>query len=439
MIYLSEIALLSPSVLETFQRKLTHLVSMPPSRLLVLLLLLSLFALLLLSHHTPVSCDDAYDYEPLTPSPPPPSEPAGLPQHPRSLSGRLDTTDANDETIFVSVASFRDPECVDLVNEIFVAALNPSRVVLGIIEQNEPGDPICIPPEFHDCRSAEFCPIDNIKRRRVASRNGKGPTYGRYVSFLLYRGERYYMMIDSHTGFIRLWDQRVILQLQKSRSPRPVLSQYPHAWKKHQALTGTDRESSMNTAVMCNGRYLEHGFIRLVGMMIARRTEPYPAPFAAAGFMFSDARLVREVPFDPLLDFVFDGEEILYSTRLFTAGYNVFAPNDGPCLHHYGRKNFTGIKFHAVQTRVKGSMMNRAVYWARRRIQYFLQVTEPNRTTLLVPRNMSVSRVRWQESRYGLGRRRSLSSFNAYAMIDPIHRIAPLSFCALLGWQNKKV
>ncbi len=108
-------------------------------------------------------------------------------------------------------------------------------------------------------------------------------------------------------------------------------------------------------------------------------------------------------------------------------------------LHHYGRGNFTSIKYHNVQKRVQSSQMARALYWARRRVQYFLRVTYENRTELLVPRNVSVARITWAEDRYGLGKRRSLTAFNRYAFIDPVYRKAPSYFCSLLGWINRKV
>ena len=43
-------------------------------------------------------------------------------------------------------------------------------------------------------------------------------------------------------------------------------------------------------------------------------------PFAAAGFLFYAGNILREVPFDPHLPYLFDGEEILYSARLWTHG-----------------------------------------------------------------------------------------------------------------------
>jgi Glycosyltransferase (GlcNAc) len=47
---------------------------------------------------------------------------------------------------------------------------------------------------------------------------------------------------------------------------------------------------------------------------------PLQTPFAAAGFLFYAGHILREVPFDPHLPYLFDGEEILYSARLWTHG-----------------------------------------------------------------------------------------------------------------------
>lgn len=47
--------------------------------------------------------------------------------------------------------------------------------------------------------------------------------------------------------------------------------------------------------------------------------------------------LVIEVPFDPFLPWIFMGEEIIMSTRLWTAGYDIFAPSQSVVGHMYNR------------------------------------------------------------------------------------------------------
>lgn len=61
------------------------------------------------------------------------------------------------------------------------------------------------------------------------------------------------------------------------------------------------------------------------------------SPFAGAGFQLSSADVLLDVPFDPKLDMMFVGEEILYSARLWTKGWDLFAPDKNIVKHHYNR------------------------------------------------------------------------------------------------------
>jgi len=61
------------------------------------------------------------------------------------------------------------------------------------------------------------------------------------------------------------------------------------------------------------------------------------SPFVGAGFQLSSADVLIEVPFDPHLDMMFVGEEILYSARLWTKGWDMYAPDMNLVWHHYNR------------------------------------------------------------------------------------------------------
>ena len=61
------------------------------------------------------------------------------------------------------------------------------------------------------------------------------------------------------------------------------------------------------------------------------------SPFVGAGFQLSSADVLLEVPFDPKLDMLFVGEEILYSARLWTKGWDMYAPDINLVWHHYNR------------------------------------------------------------------------------------------------------
>jgi hypothetical protein len=73
---------------------------------------------------------------------------------------------------------------------------------------------------------------------------------------------------------------------------------------------------------MCDSLFatneIEWQIIRLEAAMRFDKTYseiPRYAPFVAAGFFFAPASILYEVPFDPLLPWVFMGEEISISLR----------------------------------------------------------------------------------------------------------------------------
>lgn len=67
----------------------------------------------------------------------------------------------------------------------------------------------------------------------------------------------------------------------------------------------------------------------------------YPAfaPFTAAGYFVAHAGFLHEVPFDPFLPWIFMGEEIIMSTRLWTSGYDIFSPSRSVVGHMYVRRH----------------------------------------------------------------------------------------------------
>jgi hypothetical protein len=66
---------------------------------------------------------------------------------------------------------------------------------------------------------------------------------------------------------------------------------------------------------------------------------PRFAPFTAAGYFVAHSDFLREVPFDPFLPWIFMGEEIIMSTRLWTSGYDIFSPSQAVVGHIYVRRH----------------------------------------------------------------------------------------------------
>ena len=334
------------------------------------------------------------------------------------------------DTIFVSIASFRDNECADSVKNMYEMALEPRRLFVGIVEQHSHDDRTCLPSAFLEGHSRlSFSPSDNVRIRRISPREAKGPTFGRWVAMLMYRDEKYFMMIDSHNRFSTHWEETLVRMYGSLPSKKGVLSHYPAAF-----VNGTsqhDMDHSTVTTVMCNAHFIDSGYLRLDGTVMSASAMPRVQPFAAAGFLFANGSLVREVPFDPYLDFLFDGEEILYSARMWTHGWNIYAPSKNILYHFYGRS-----KAERVWS-VKGNRWAFHQAISVQRVQHLLQVTWKNSTKLIVPAGMKTDpRVMREIHKYGLGGVRSLSDYWIFAKVDPTSRTADSAFCRGLTDQN---
>lgn len=325
-------------------------------------------------------------------------------------------------SIFVSVAAFRDALCQTTVKDLFDQAANPRRVFVGAVEQNEHGDPICVHDSLFDCRRTSgapgndeddgFCAIDNIRRRRIVTSNGKGPTFGRYVSMLMYRDESYVMSIDSHNRFRPHWDRLMVEMLLIADSGKPVLSHYPLAWNDNTDVS----KPPPYVTVMCRAHFVPMGYVRMGGINFPNSRRPRRQPWTAAGFLAADAAMIHEVPFDPHLDYLFDGEELLYSARLWTHGWDSFAPSSNLVYHRYNRMSggLPAWRFWSVP----------GLSWAGRqavsvrRVQWMLQIPKRLSAELIVPSDCNETGVIVESSRYGLGTARPLEQLWHYAQLD---------------------
>lgn len=337
-------------------------------------------------------------------------------------------------TIFVSIASFRDAQCHQTIRDLYEKALDPMAIFVGAVEQHERGtDPPCIPPEHNtdECHLRTFCPSDNIQVRYIPPPQARGPTFGRYLGALMYTGQTYYMMIDSHNRFVTHWDAIVIRMyrgLQKDGVSKPVLSHYPEGWHNpdvnpEAAKRDPPLDNRPTTSYTCSAKFVDvYGFVRFDGATVPRPADgkPRPQPWAAAGFLFANASVITEVPFDPHLNYVFLGEEILYSARLWTHGYDIFSPSENVMYHYYTRPG---------APRYNQFVKHAQLVSAEKRIQRFLQAVRKGTNTRLVEDDDPDETVQKDAVKYGLGRERTLDAYYAYAGINKSQYTVQPKFC----------
>ncbi|KEG07448.1 UDP-GlcNAc:polypeptide N-acetylglucosaminyltransferase [Trypanosoma grayi] len=389
-------------------------------------------------------------------------------------------TPAHTATIFVSVASYRDKECWPTVQHMMQRATNMFRVYIGIAEQHRATDPPCVSDTALQplpCVGAQPSPAssgmtaarnaaegigglgmlkradyegavcflgDNIRVRHIRPSASYGPTYGRYMAMLLYGGEDYTLVLDSHNRFVYAWDTRIVAMHAAMRHPKLVLSHYPESYVQEDSNFAWERTT---TAYLCRAVFLDTaGYVRLNGIVVssneqhkansryltpytlaALRLEPgvvrlLPQPWAAGGFLFSTSSILREVPFDPHLPHIFDGEEVMYSVRLWTHGYDIHSPKRGICYHFYGRKGEPKVwtearRWSAVQSE------------SRKRIQYLLRARIRGVDVLRIAKGTPDPVVMVDVDRYGVGRLRGVDDWYKFAGVDPVNYTTDGRWC----------
>jgi GT2 family glycosyltransferase len=231
------------------------------------------------------------------------------------------------ETIFVSIASYRDMDCPITVEEAFKLARNPDRVYLGVCQQNLDDDVDAL------SRVASKY-YKNIKIKRLRADEAKGPAYARAKAEELYGGQDYYMIIDSHTAFTKDWDKNCIDDLRKCDTRKAVLTMYPSDF--------TEMNKSNMPTYLTFKEWDDHGFPRVSGpKYLEKADKPRIAKFWAAGYSFAPGSMIRDVPYDPYLPYVFFGEEYDMGARLFTHGYDLYHPTKMHVYHKWNEKRPT--------------------------------------------------------------------------------------------------
>lgn len=231
--------------------------------------------------------------------------------------------------IFVSIASYRDKLCSDTIKSLYENAKYPKNIYLGICQQNKINDDDCL----------KGLDIDNsrIKILRIPHTEAKGPTYARYLCSNLWDGEEYFLQIDSHTKFIKNWDVKCILSIKnlKKISNKPVLSHYPRNFKDYDNYK---IHQKFKVPYIKNFYFNKYNIIKYDGARIINTNNTFiKTPFVTGGMLFAESSFLKELPYDPNLEYLFTGEEILHSLRFYTFGYDIYIPNQNILFHYYIR------------------------------------------------------------------------------------------------------
>jgi hypothetical protein len=236
-------------------------------------------------------------------------------------------------TIFIQIASYRDPELVKTIEDCISNAKNPKNLRFGICRQYHPQD--------------GFDNLDKYKEDKrfrildVLCEYSKGVCWARNQVQQLYEGEMYTLQIDSHMRFAPNWDVEMIgmvKQLQEMGIPKPLLTSYVSSFDPDNDPAGRVQEPWQ----MAFDRFIPEGAVFFLPETIPNWREietPVPSRFYSAHYAFTLGEFSNEVQHNP--EYYFHGEEISIAARAFTWGYDLFHPHKVLIWHEYTRKGRT--------------------------------------------------------------------------------------------------
>jgi len=328
---------------------------------------------------------------------------------------------SSENTIFVQIASYRDPQLIPTLNDMISNAKNPENLHICVCWQHGDDEPIDIfldddfTPTGYDTREGDG--YNRIKLEKnganlsvldVDYNDTQGACWARYQIQTFYSGEKYTLQLDSHHRFVDGWDELVIDMLESVRdeSEKPVLTAY---------IPSFDPDDDPGKRVqepwkMDFDRFIPEGAVFFLPSTIDEWREldkPMKARFYSAHFCFADGSFAVEVPHDP--EYFFHGEEISIAVRAFTHGYDLYHPHRVIAWHEYTRKGRVKVwDDHTTPKKIEGKVKldwveRNDMCHRRNRILFGMDGEDPNQIDF---------------GKFGFGNKRTVREYEEYAGIS---------------------
>lgn len=327
------------------------------------------------------------------------------------------------QSIFVQIASYRDPELIPTLHNLIERAQFPENLRVVVCWQHGPDELVgkFFAQNFEQWQLRPQAPFSHhtfqyrgaqVELIDVAHELSQGACWARNLIQQQYQDEAYTLQLDSHHRFVQHWDTQLIDMMEqlRSRSPKPLLTAYLPGYTPSGPAVGTGVE--VPPLGMRFERFCPEGvvFFRTYELPDWQALQSsVPARFYSGHFTFADGTFAREVRHDP--DYFFHGEEISLAVRAFTHGYDLYHPHRNLAWHEYTREGRTKIwDDHSAEARDTGLVSE--VWWERNK-----RSLARNRALFGIATDDSQS-TSPHDSEYGFGNVRSLDDYEAYAGIS---------------------
>lgn len=226
-------------------------------------------------------------------------------------------------SIFIAISSYRDLE------------LGPT--ILNAVEQSSRNNEIYFGVHVSYIEESEINVPDIPNLKYIASQAPKnlGVGSGRSMAHKFYSEEDYYLQCDSHTRFVKDWDEiliKSILDYQEQGIEKPLLSMYPsNYWYKDKTFAEIETDTldlNYKTLISFHEKPEDFKELRIPSQMAVESKNNIFTRSVSAGFIFTTGPFIA-----PNKDMAFWGEEIMIAARAYTHGYDLLLPSQ-QCLYH---------------------------------------------------------------------------------------------------------
>ncbi|KAG2762595.1 hypothetical protein PC116_g9142 [Phytophthora cactorum] len=272
-----------------------------------------------------------------------------IPLHPSLSHLRPPPPRVSDEPkLFVGLSVFRDGyRCANTIFTGFQRATNPKSIVFGVVDQVYPSDQKCL-DEFCKLAAQAWpdkgeCPYKNqIRVDERSAYESRGPTLARHQQQNLIKDEEFCLQLDGHSIFTNGWDENLLKEWKGIGNEMAVLTTYIHHIHSFVAENGDNAPpKKLDLPHLCTTMRGGNGLVRTVGAsMIGGSKMPQLEALWGAGFSYNKCHAEKRVPVDSHTLWMFDGEEFLRASRLWTHGYDMYSPSKlGTVVYH----NYTTV------------------------------------------------------------------------------------------------
>lgn len=229
-----------------------------------------------------------------------------------------------EETIFVAIAAYCDPELVSTIENCLAKAMRPTSLRFGIcLQYDDSGGP----DVDRHCLD-RFADDERFRVLKFDHRASEGGCWARNQVQELYKGETYTLQIDSHTRFAESWDVLLIRMIEDFPSEKPLITGFPPLYTRDGngdiELTDLYELNVVPTAVAeswSSEGWIHHPHKRI----LQNRVFPRATRFLSGAFVFTFGKWNEEVRQDP--EHIYTGEEFALTLRSYTHGYDLFNPS----------------------------------------------------------------------------------------------------------------